>query len=424
MRILLSIAFASLSCFAAPSGAQAQDISGVWQGMTRGQRVFEISRTPNGDFKGEMYLPREMEGTLNGNPISKIDMTNGVVKFQTDRKYGIYEGKLSQDGQTITGTWRNTAGAQPLVLTRSNAKDRWEVDPSPHKVFKVAVGGGVNVEVLDWGGKGRPLILLGGQGNSAHVFDDFALKLVNRYRVIAVTRRGFGGSDMPSATEENYDPDRLGDDVVIVADALKLRNPIIAGHSIAGQELSAIGTRHPEKVAALIYLDAAYGYAFYDSKAATEDTSWGIESDMAAIRRSLERLPGAPTDEAEKLSADVQESLERVAKGIARYRFSQPSYIAPQTQVINAMTRARRKYRGTNIPTLAIFAAPHDCGGSCNEEGEKKWMAAEVAQASAFAAGNPKAKVISWPKAPHYLFLEREVDTLREMNSFIESLPN
>jgi hypothetical protein len=36
---------------------------------------------------------------------------------------------------------------------------------------------GVRLEVLDWGGSGRPLVLLAGGGDTAHVFDDFAPKL-------------------------------------------------------------------------------------------------------------------------------------------------------------------------------------------------------------------------------------------------------
>ena len=52
------------------------------------------------------------------------------------------------------------------------------------------------------------------------------------------------------------------DDVLAALDSLKLNRPVLAGHSIAGEELSSIGSRHPEKVAGLVYLDAAYGYAF------------------------------------------------------------------------------------------------------------------------------------------------------------------
>jgi non-heme chloroperoxidase len=47
-------------------------------------------------------------------------------------------------------------------------------DTSPHKVQFVTVEKDVNLEVLDCGGTGRPLILLAGLGNDAHVFDQFA----------------------------------------------------------------------------------------------------------------------------------------------------------------------------------------------------------------------------------------------------------
>jgi pimeloyl-ACP methyl ester carboxylesterase len=44
--------------------------------------------------------------------------------------------------------------------------------------------------------------------------------------------------------------------------ALNLNRPILVGHSLAGQELSSVGSRHPERVAGLIYLDGGYLYAY------------------------------------------------------------------------------------------------------------------------------------------------------------------
>jgi pimeloyl-ACP methyl ester carboxylesterase len=49
-----------------------------------------------------------------------------------------------------------------------------------------------------------------------------------------------------------------------VLDQLKINRPVLVGHSLAGEELSSIGSRRPDKVAGLAYLDAAYGYAYYD----------------------------------------------------------------------------------------------------------------------------------------------------------------
>jgi pimeloyl-ACP methyl ester carboxylesterase len=47
-----------------------------------------------------------------------------------------------------------------------------------------------------------------------------------------------------------------------VLDALNLNRPVLVGHSIAGEELSSIVTRRPERVAGLIYLDAVQPYSY------------------------------------------------------------------------------------------------------------------------------------------------------------------
>ena len=100
----------------------------------------------------------------------------------------------------------------------------------------------MRLEVLDWGGTGRPVVLLAGGGNTAHIFDEFAPKLAANYHVYGITRRGYGASGF-SATDDPAG--RLGDDVVAVIDALKLKKPVLVGHSIAGAELSSVANRHP-----------------------------------------------------------------------------------------------------------------------------------------------------------------------------------
>jgi pimeloyl-ACP methyl ester carboxylesterase len=105
--------------------------------------------------------------------------------------------------------------------------------------------------------------------------------LAEKYHVYAITRRGFGASSKPAPTNENYKADRLGDDVLAVIDALTLDRPVLVGHSIAGEELSSVGSRHPEKISGLIYLDAGMGYAYYDPGA-----GW-IVLDMLDLKSKL-----------------------------------------------------------------------------------------------------------------------------------------
>src|SRR5579872_2691827 len=147
-------------------------------------------------------------------------------------------------------------------------------DPSPHTVHFVSVTKDVRLEVLDWGGSGLPMVLLAGGGFTGHVFDNFAPKLTAQYHVYGITRRGFGASGYSA---EPYDADRLGDDVIAVLDSLKVKRAILVGHSLAGEELSSIANRHRERVAVLVYLEAAYPYAFNNGKGSTMDEMRGLQ---------------------------------------------------------------------------------------------------------------------------------------------------
>jgi hypothetical protein len=49
-----------------------------------------------------------------------------------------------------------------------------QIDTSSHTVQFVTVDQGVKLEVLDWGGTGKPLVFLAGVGNTAHGFDSFS----------------------------------------------------------------------------------------------------------------------------------------------------------------------------------------------------------------------------------------------------------
>src|SRR5882672_8911819 len=131
--------------------------------------------------------------------------------------------------------------------------DPWR-DSSPHAIRMVAVAPGASLEVLDWGGSGRPLVFLAGLHNTAHVFDDFAPSFTDSFHVYAITRRGFGRSSQPP----DSDAAMLVSDLRIVLDSLVLSRVLLVGHSIAGEELTGFAGSYPDRCEALIYLDAAY----------------------------------------------------------------------------------------------------------------------------------------------------------------------
>ena len=123
-------------------------------------------------------------------------------------------------------------------------------DPSPHQTRLVTVDSSVRLEVLDWGGSGRPIVLLGCY-LTAHVYDGIAPKLTNRFRVYGITRRGLGVSDKPPS---GYSVQRSADDVLEVMESLRIHKPILVGTSCGGWVVTALGGSHGNRLSGLVYL--------------------------------------------------------------------------------------------------------------------------------------------------------------------------
>ena len=310
------------------------------------------------------------------------------------------------------------------MLFRSTSRS----DTSPHTVKFITADTDVKLEVLDWGGSGRPLVLLTGLGDNAHVFDKFAQKLTGTYHVYGITRRGFGASSSPAS---GYSADRLGDDVLAVVDLLKLEKPILAGHSIAGEELSSIGSRHPGKVGGLIYLDAGYSYAYYDR------SRGDLLIDLYEFERKLAHLhPGNETNDQWALLRELLETslprFEKALRELQKAMNQEPRLPDPPRRVTAAMSAIMaglQKYTEINVPILAIYALPHDMSWAFKDDPTARSVAEARdtertgAQARAFETGLPSARVVRLAGADHYVFQSNEADVLREMNAFISTLP-
>lgn len=318
------------------------------------------------------------------------------------------------------------------VLRAQDAPSHTVQDTSPHTAQMISVENNVKLEVLDWGGTGRPLVLLAGKGFTAHVFDQFAPALTTKYHVYGITRRGYGRSSVPPTTDANYSADRLGDDVLAVMDQLKLIRPVLVGHSIAGEELSSIGTRAPNKVAGLVYLDAGYAYAFYD--AAVGDLS----IDYDTLRRQLDGFTAlVPMKERKELLANLVATLPRFEKDLAPYqaRFAAlpDSAPAPADTLANrvdiAIFRGEQKFGRVTCPVLAIYADPHSYGGRFKghpealKAAQDKDQSETTAQANAFSQGNPQAVVVRIPNADHFIFRSNETEVRKALDDFIRTLP-
>ena len=319
------------------------------------------------------------------------------------------------------------------------AKD--DAAPAKFSVQFVTVEKDVKLEVVDWGGSGRPLVLLAALGADAHIYNDFAPKLTGAYHVYGITRRGFGASSVPAS---GYSADRLGDDVLAVMEFFKLNRPVLVGHSMAGEELSSVGSRHPEKIAGLIYLDAADSYAFYDP------ARGDLQIDSIELRKKIDHLVAHDSDprpliaellqsipQYEKNLREMQKLLQAMEpKSAPKQPVSEEPKAAPNQPApdppapIKAMLAGMQKYTSVNVPVLAIFASPHaeianmfenDPAGRAKTEADD--VARVEAQAKTVEKGTPSPRIVRIAHASHAIFMSNEADVLREMSSFLGSLP-
>ncbi len=418
-----------------PGTLSGQELVGDWQGtlvigQVRLRTILKVSPGPDKRLTAEFY---SIDQTSDPLPVDSLSLDGRSVKFALPMIQGSYAGTLSADSNSIDGVWTQR-GSNPLKFERATKSTAWTIDPSKHTVQFVTVEPGVKLEVLDWGGTGRPVVLLTGLGNNAHIFDGFAEKLTGKYHVYGITRRGYGASDTPPVTGDAYSANRLGDDVVAVLDKLALQKPVLVGHSIAGEELSSIGSRFPARVAGLVYLDAGYPYALYDA------THGDFGLDGIALREKMTELSNAQDPSAIRavIAELLKTELPQYEKDlVARQKEMEGLPDIPNRPVLDKMDRRRvsaeaiiageQKYTEIKCPVLAIFADPHDMGGPPMDEKQKAAAAAHDAeftegQAKAWERMVPTAKVIRIPNANHYVFKSNEPEVLKDVEEWVDGL--
>lgn len=305
-------------------------------------------------------------------------------------------------------------------------------DSSPHAIQFVSVSDGVRLEVLDWGGSGRAVVLLAGGGDTAHVFDGFAPKLTAHNHIYGITRRGFGASGYADAQNVN---ERLGKDVADVIGALKLDKPVLVGHSIAGAELSWMANRHPDWIAAVVYLDAGYSYAFDDGK--------GVP---ALDMMKLQAPEPPPPNAADLRNFEALQKYDDLVNGfvtpegeLREERKSNPDGSVgsfrnpPGGAMLMKLISGGEKYTKIPVSSLFIFANPHSLGPWVESNADPAVRSAAKAYSTTLQAmterqeksvetGVPDAQVITIPNGNHFVFLSNGAECLRVMQAFLSKL--
>ncbi len=124
---------------------RAANIAATWQGTLhtgRDQRfVVKITQAGNGTLRATFYnIDAEPDGipaistTLNG-PLLKVELP-----------FGTYQGAVSGDGNSITGTWNQGGNPRPLNFARATPETEWTI-PQPPRMAPMAADANPAFEV-------------------------------------------------------------------------------------------------------------------------------------------------------------------------------------------------------------------------------------------------------------------------------------
>ena len=120
-------------------------------------------------------------------------------------------------------------------------------------VTRTVVRDGVRLVCHDLGGPEPPVLLLHGLAGHHGEWDALVRWMAPGHRVIAMDQRGHGASERRPA-----DVSRAAyvANVVAVIDELKLEAPVLVGQSLGGHTAMLVAAAHPERVRALVMVEA------------------------------------------------------------------------------------------------------------------------------------------------------------------------
>ena len=256
---------------------------------------------------------------------------------------------------------------------------------------------GLRIHYVDWGGNGRPFVMVHGLDRVARTFDHLAVRFSPTYRVIAIDMRGHGDS--------GWDPkgrylveDHVGD-LEGVVQQLGLRDLTLWGNSTGGRVVQVFAGKHPELVSRVISEDVgperprqiADNYA---KRVQQEQGGWASEDELLAqLRKTNPRMSPSV------LEPYVRYGTKTRADGRIEWK--------RDPQLVNGFiaTDLWRFVRNITSPILYILGGRSNIVPAETQEELKKTL--------------PNAQLITVPDVGHYPSDEKPEEVVELVNRFL-----
>lgn len=270
--------------------------------------------------------------------------------------------------------------------------------------------GELRLHWLDWGGDDAsavPVLFLHGGGLTAHTWDVLALGLRRGRRCLALDQRGHGRSEWSASLD--YGPAATARDVDALLDDLELEQVVLVGQSMGGLNALHYAATRPERVAALVAIDAAFDAADSGREAIrrfmTQDSE--LDSFDAFVVKAGRYRPGR--DEA-ALRVSLGWNVMQLPNGRWTWRYDMRHRIRDDlwSAVLASRADLRTQVRAIGCPVMLV-------------RGERSPVVPQEMFAE-LAAAVPQALCVVIAGAGHNVHGDRPAGLLEEIQLFLADL--
>ena len=227
--------------------------------------------------------------------------------------------------------------------------------PSEHDINV----GQLRFRYLDWGTKGlRPILFLHGGALTAHTWDLCCLALRDEFHCIALDQRGHGDTDW--APDADYSIGAQREDIRGFADRLGLDRFVLVGQSMGAINGLAFAVTDPERLSALVMIDAGPEVRRRGSSRIREFVNGGAKPET--LEEIIERaLAFNPRRDPQILRRSLMHNLRRQPDGSWSWKYDRSRF----QRLDHDIHLAERRRLADNLakvtcPALVIRGAESD----------------------------------------------------------------
>src|SRR5258705_587035 len=246
---------------------------------------------------------------------------------------------------------------------------------------------GVNIH-YEVHGSGPPLLLTHGYLSTSAMWQGQVAALSRQHKLVLWDMRGHGQSDYPSDPAA-YSEALTVADMAALLDEVSAGTAIVGGLSLGGYMSLAFHRAHPERVRALLILDAGPGFKKDDAREVWNKRA--LETGDRFEREGLEVLKSASRERSSVSHRDAS-GLARAARGMLTQR---------DARVIESLPNIK-------VPSLVVVGADDTPFLAASD-----YMAAKI----------PGAKKVVIPSAGHAVKIDQPQAFIDAVLPFLDSLP-